>query len=52
MCRAGAAVWFDPPPLLGCISSMKPWRYEQTDSLGFLMRAAGDPAKSYITARE
>lgn len=39
--------WYDPSPLLGYVSPLKPDRYEKTEFLRFLMKAAGDPANSY-----
>ncbi len=36
--------WYDPSPLLGYVNPLKPDRYEKTDFLRFLMKAAGDPA--------
>ena len=39
--------WYDPSPLLGYVNPLKPDRYEKTEFLRFLMKAAGDPANPY-----
>ena len=39
--------WYDPSPLLGYVNPLKPGRYEKTEFLRFLMKAAGDPTNPY-----
>lgn len=39
--------WYDPSPLLGYVNPLKPDRYQKTEFLRFLMKAAGDPTNPY-----